>query len=166
MNMAGESASSENATISIAAPDMPTAAAQDPASEEAPLSAFSDVLPMSENAPSHWQTLGEELAKLPGVAACLLFSRTSAIASSGSVPAGWTPELARELAFDIAEALHRRAASTSSIVVQFSAQPNDSPAHFFVHGENCICAFLHTRVFLPGVREKLAASAATLARSG
>ena len=103
---------------------------------------------------------------LPGVNACVLASGAST-ATGGSVP----PELALgtvgeasakmfEMAADFAKRLSLGGSPRSCTL-----QGSDYMATFFVQQHVCLCVFHRgTRGFFPGVREKLVAAAAEIAR--
>jgi hypothetical protein len=139
-------------------------AADDPAipeSSAAETTAPPGITPQPRAPDEHLARIAAELTALPGVAGCLLFSREGEVISSGDFPPLWSSDLVRGMAFETDSALRRRNSPSSGDVTQFAIQSSDFPVHFFVHGDACVCAFLSARVFLPGVREKLAAASAT-----
>lgn len=109
--------------------------------------------------------LGAVLLRLPGVSACHLIVRHES-ASAGDLPAGFDPVAVGVLSRQLSTALDSSAESLGAGRVQhmtiFAA---DACVSFFTQGEATVCAIHRTRAFLPGVRERLTATATALAQA-
>jgi plasmid stabilization system protein ParE len=109
--------------------------------------------------------IGEELIRLPGLAACFLTVRHQS-GHGGQLPDRFEPEAARALARQLASALDGSAEKLGSGRVQhLTIFAEDYCVSFFTQAEATVCAIHRTRSFLPGVRERLAAAATALAQA-
>jgi hypothetical protein len=119
--------------------------------------------PLAQNlrGSSRLQSTAESLLKLPGVAGCVLFIGDE-LAVAGSLPHGQNAAALRNSALNwTADAPF---AGLGAGVHSAVHAPQQS-LHFFTRDGAGVCAFLRTRVFLPGVREQLQAAAELLATS-
>jgi hypothetical protein len=104
--------------------------------------------------------IAEVLARQPGMNACLLRVRQES-AESGGLPKGFSADSIQALADRLRPALLDEAVDAQHLTV-FT---DHGCVSVFARGEATLCAIHATRAFLPGVREKLAAAAATLAKA-
>jgi hypothetical protein len=108
--------------------------------------------------------LGELLAALPGMQACVLVVRELS-AHGGALPAGLDPESLRELGQQMNGALSASTGRLSAGEVQHLTLHGERfSLSLFTRGAACVGAVHRARIFLPGVREKFAAVAEELAR--
>jgi hypothetical protein len=102
--------------------------------------------------------VAEHLATLPGLSACVLDVRYEA-AEAGVFPEGLNPENIRGLVAPLAAALAGRTDEHISIFGEHGS------ISIFARGEARLAILHRARVFLPGIREKLAAVTGTLANA-
>jgi hypothetical protein len=158
---------SEPQTVAQALPvEHPTEAALT-AQELAPFTG-TEPLPEETSLPGDHATdlpaLAESLTDLPGVAGCVLFTPEILVAA-GELPRGLTAARVRALGRQMAAAGEGAHDFADALPPHLAIIGDTRALHFFFSGAAGIGAWLATRAFLPGVRERLHAAADLLARS-
>ncbi len=108
--------------------------------------------------------IGEKLARLPGLHACLLTVRHET-ADCGALPVGFAADEARTLAARLAAALGGVGEGALGEVQHLTVFAADGCLSVFARDGALVCALHRARAFLPGVRETLAAATRALAEA-
>jgi hypothetical protein len=108
--------------------------------------------------------LAQSLTELAGVAGCVLFT-PEILVSAGELPRGLTAARVRALGRQMAAAAEGAHDFAGALPPHLAIVGDTRALHFFFAEAAGIGAWLATRAFLPGVRERLHEAAALLARS-